>query len=170
MPRQLLRSTALAAAALMLVAYPALAGGWAVTTLDPLPADGLHAGQSYAVGFTIRQHGVTPFNQASPRIRASSGATSLSFGATRDGNGHYVASVELPREGTWTWAVDQTPFATQELGTLNVQPPVAEASPVEPAPAAMTSLEQGLLGYAFAGLLALVVLLWRRPQFARRLK
>ena len=169
MPRQLLRSSALAAAALMLVAYPALAGGWAVTTLDPLPTS-IQAGQSFQVGFTIRQHGVTPFNQASPRIRASSGAISLSFGATRDGNGHYVASVELPREGTWTWAVDQTPFATQELGTLTVQPPVAEAAPVQPAPAAMTSLEQGLLGYAFAGLLALVVLLWRRPQFARRLK
>jgi hypothetical protein len=169
MPR-LLGSSALAAAALMLAAYPALAGGWAVTTLDTLPADGLHARQSFVVGFTIRQHGVTPFNQATPRIRASLGDTNLSFAATRDGTGHYVARVELPRAGTWTWAVDQTPFATQELGTLTVHPPVAEAPAVAPAAVATTSLQQALLGYAFAGLLALVVLLWRRPLFARGLK
>jgi hypothetical protein len=40
-------------------AAPARAGGWAVTTLDPLPSAPA-AGVPVVVGFTIRQHGRTP--------------------------------------------------------------------------------------------------------------
>ena len=39
-------------------ASPASAGGWAVTTLDEIPA--ATAGESVDVGFTILQHGQTP--------------------------------------------------------------------------------------------------------------
>ncbi len=151
-----------------LVATPASAGGWAVTTLDALPGDGLQAGQTYDVGFTIRQHGVSPFNQATPRIRASLGDTYLSFGATRDGNGHYVARVEFPSAGSWTWVVDQAPFATQSLGTLEVRAP-APAAPAQPQVAA-GSAAQAVLGYALTGLLGLAVLLWRRPLVLRRVR
>ena len=172
MRQQLAFSCTLAVVLLALLAAPALAGGWAVTTVDPLPSS-LQAGQTYQVGFTIRQHGVSPFNQASPRVRAHLGDSYLSFGATRDGDGHYTARVEFPRDGAWTWVIDQTPFATQELGTLSVQPIVVVAPPVEvaPAPAVVPATEvapptfqlEGLLGYALAGALALVVLIWRRP-------
>jgi len=37
---------------------PAAAGGWAVGTLDPVGS--ATAGETVLVGFTIRQHGVTP--------------------------------------------------------------------------------------------------------------
>ncbi|HET6318844.1 MAG TPA: hypothetical protein VFG86_20505 [Chloroflexota bacterium] len=160
--------SALVVVLVALVAAPASAGGWAVTTLDALPAGGFEAGQTYDIGFTIRQHGVSPFNQATPRIRASLGDTYLSFGATRDGNGHYVARVQFPAEGSWTWVVDQAPFATQELGTLTVRP-AAPAALTEPQLAA-GSIAQAVLGYALAGLLALVVLLWRRPLVLRRIR
>ena len=54
-----IRALALALGLLAALAPPALAGGWAVTTLDGAPAV-FRAGQSQTVGFTIRQHGVTP--------------------------------------------------------------------------------------------------------------
>src|SRR6266498_3948887 len=133
MRRQLAFSCTLAVVLLALLAAPALAGGWAVTTVDPLPSS-IQAGQTYQVGFTIRQHGVSPFNQASPRVRAHLGDSYLSFGATRDGDGHYIARVEFPRDGAWTWVIDQTPFATQELGTLSLQPIVVLEPPVEVEP------------------------------------
>jgi len=165
MRRQLAFSGLLALAFAALIAAPALAGGWAVTTVDPLPSS-IQAGQTYDVGFTIRQHGQSPFNQATPRIRAELANSFLSFAATRDGDGHYVARVTFPKEGAWTWRVDQTPFATQELGRLNV---VAATPAVEPvAAAAPASFEQGVLGYALAGLLAIAVLLWRTPLWTRR--
>lgn len=47
-------------ALIVLGAPPAGAGGWAVTTLDPMTAP--VAGVSTRVGFTIRQHGVRPVN------------------------------------------------------------------------------------------------------------
>jgi hypothetical protein len=202
----------------MLVA-PASAGGWAVSTLDSLPSS-IQAGESYKVGFTMRQHGVEPVNFGAPEIRIRLGSTMQSFKALRDGDGHYSATVKFPSAGTWTWMIDQVPFATQELGTLAVvavpaAAPVAVAEPApakvaapepapavvaapepapvvvaepapvviaEPAPAVTTqpapaaaatpvaSLDQGLIGYALAGLLAVLVLVWRRPFLARVLR
>ena len=157
----------LAALLLGVLATPAVAGGWAVTTLDALPAAGFASGQTYAVGFTIRQHGATPYNQATPRLLASQGRTSLTFPATRDGDGHYVARVEFPAYGVWTWEVDQAPFARQALGTVEV---VAAAAASAPAASEEAGVEQALPGYVLAGALALLVLVWRRPLSAPRVR
>ncbi len=48
--------------AMLALAAPALAGGWAVVTLDSLPKE-TRAGQSFQLGFVVRQHGKTPTNQ-----------------------------------------------------------------------------------------------------------
>ena len=48
--------------AMLALAAPALAGGWAVVTLDSLPRQ-VRAGQSFQLGFVVRQHGITPTNQ-----------------------------------------------------------------------------------------------------------
>jgi hypothetical protein len=48
--------------AMLALAAPALAGGWAVVTLDSLPRE-VRAGQSFQLGFVVRQHGITPTNQ-----------------------------------------------------------------------------------------------------------
>ena len=43
----------------LLTATPALAGGWAVTTMDSVPED-LEAGVTYEIGYTVLQHGEKP--------------------------------------------------------------------------------------------------------------
>ena len=46
-------------AVLLLMGGAAVAGGWAVTTLDPIAHQPV-AGGSTPIGFTVRQHGATP--------------------------------------------------------------------------------------------------------------
>jgi hypothetical protein len=119
---------------------PALAGGWAATTLDDLPPN-MQAGTEYAIGYTIRQHGVTPVNvedmQSTTQIRitAPTGAKTLSDQGVQTGaKGHYDAKVLFPYDGDWTWQVTQGPFAPLSLGVVLVAPaggaPPAPAQPV----------------------------------------
>jgi hypothetical protein len=115
------------------LAAPAAAGGWAVTTLDALPGE-IVAGETYQIGWTIRQHGQTPIDVESmggtTEIVASApgGKKTLSFLGRRDGpTGHYVTSVTFPIEGTWTWQVTQGPFEAQSLGTVVVAAAGAQA-------------------------------------------
>jgi len=49
---------------------PAWGGGWAVITLDALPASP-QAGEALSVGFTVLQHGHTPLGGLGPRIVAT---------------------------------------------------------------------------------------------------
>ena len=127
----------------LLVAAPAAAGGWAVSTLDQ-PPSGLVAGQDTQVGFMIRQHGKTPVNPDSGTIgiRLIEQGTGhvYEFPATQTGpTGHFVATVRPPTAGAWTWEVLQGWFAPQELGPITVTgataaaPPAALAQPAAPA-------------------------------------
>jgi hypothetical protein len=104
------------------------AGGWAVTTLDAAPD--LRAGEPESIGFTIRQHGVSPvdLDDVAVTVTDSAGVTSR-FDAVAEGAiGHYIAVVELPASGAYTWAVEQGWFGPQELGTLTVSGESAAAS------------------------------------------
>ena len=130
------------AVAMLLLASPALAGGWAVITLDTLPRD-VRAGQSMRVGFAIRQHGVDLVNTdwegraLKPVLTARKQAdTSGSAGGTvilvaahstvpakgetiqaeahQEGpKGHFVADVVFPSAGTWAWEIAAPPFTIQ---------------------------------------------------------
>lgn len=104
----------------------ASAGGWAISTLDELPNP--IAGKPIQVGFTIRQHGVTPVDMSEDvgiRITLADG-TSHYFPAAGDGIvGHYVARVEFPSAGRYQWSIRQGRFADHELGQIDVgAPPV----------------------------------------------
>ena len=133
-------ATALSALALsLLFAAPAFAGGWAVTTLDQLPPD-IRATQTYSIGYTIRQHGVTPVNveqmggTTEIQVTAPDGAKTLRYkGAQEGATGHYVATVIFPYQGSWTWRVTQGPFQPQGLGTASVLAPVGADAPAQPA-------------------------------------
>jgi hypothetical protein len=132
------RLAALAAALLLLaLAAPAAAGGWAVTTLDAVP-DRFEAGRAYDIGYTIRQHGVTPVDLASTGIRITSADSGkqLTFDGRRDGAvGHYVARVSFPAAGGWSWEALQDWFAPHPLGQLEVVLPGSTVAS-EPRPAA----------------------------------
>jgi hypothetical protein len=118
---------------------PAMAGGWAVTTLDQLPPD-MRAAQTYAIGYTIRQHGVTPVNisdfggTTEIYVTSPDGAKSIKYPGKPEGPvGHYVAQVIFPYEGSWTWRVTQGPFQAQELGAIKIAAPGTAAAPAQPA-------------------------------------
>jgi hypothetical protein len=140
-------------AAMLWLSPAALAGGWAITTLDSLPQD-VRAGQTYRIGYVIRQHGVTPMVGATPAIRISQGATQLTFAGREEGQrGHYVSDVTFPADGEWAWTADQSPFPMpQPLGTLVV----GSALSAEPQPRAPAALEIALPGLALLALLGLL--------------
>ncbi len=118
--RVLVSSASLAILAIPFVpGSPAAAGGWAVSTLDEVPAPA--PGETVTVGFTIRQHGVTPVNVegAGVKTTAPSGDVEI-FPARQSGAvGHYVADVVFREAGVYTWAIRQGWFEDQELGTID---------------------------------------------------
>ena len=143
------------AIALLALAAPVLAGGWAVITLDELP-QGVRAGQAFQVGFVVRQHGKTPTNldlngkPLKPMVIAQKQGDSkpIQFAALQQGDaGHYVADITLPSEGTWDWSITAPTFYIETNGKSNgtaanfapltVLPAVASApaAPAEAAPA-----------------------------------
>ena len=135
-----------AALALTLVgAAPALAGGWAATTLDELPGEFI-AGNTYQIGYTIKQHGVTPVDVETMggtteiRITSPESGKTIAYQGVREGpTGHYIAKVTFPAEGKWTWQVTQGPFQAQELGSISVKPAALAGTAAQPAPVAQTA-------------------------------
>lgn len=139
--RSAVRAAVTAAALTAILAFPAMAGGWAVTTFDSLPPE-FRARESYTLGYTIKQHGQTPVNVESMgyttevRITKLDSGKTLTFAGKPDGKaGHYIAVISFPAEGKWSWLVTQGPFEAQQLGTINVQP-FAAAAPQAAQPAA----------------------------------
>ena len=179
MRRQALITLGLLIAGLVLFPMAALAGGWALVTLDSLPTQP-RAGQTLHLGFMVRQHGVTPIDSAfgteplTPRLTATnadSGA-SISVDARKDGPlGHFVVDVTFPSAGSWEWQIAPVPFPPTKLGTLRVLPAVA-ASPqpaalepvVEPAPAQVILRWSGAIMLLVAAGLALAGRRGRRGQ------
>jgi hypothetical protein len=129
--KKLLVPLAAGVAALLPLAAPDAvdAGGWAVTTLDPMAAPA--PGEPVDVGFTIRQHGVTPVAVDDVRLTVTdaTGATEAFAARPEGATGHYVAAVTFPAAGAYRWTVEQGWFGPQELGTIDVQPLAAPADP-----------------------------------------
>jgi hypothetical protein len=89
----------------LLLATAASAGGWAVVTLDSMPT-GIIVDQPVSVGFTIRQHGITPLRSDGVRVRGvHEDGDSFVIKAKHDEAGHYNASLTFERAGKWHWAV-----------------------------------------------------------------
>jgi Kef-type K+ transport system membrane component KefB len=159
------RALLLCATALIAVGWStAFAGGWAVTTLDAVPSE-FKAGESYRIGYTIRQHGEMPFVGAATAIEVRSGTSPWQrFQAQPDGaRGHYVAEVTFPEAGEWEWRVDQAPFANQALGSVTVVAPAASSATPTTSNAALAILPWLVM----ATLLATAVLAWRLLAYVR---
>jgi hypothetical protein len=144
-------------------AIPVFAGGWAVITLDELPA-GVVAGEPLTIGFTVLQHGKTPMDGLDPTVTATLFKESqFVVQAEPDGKpGHYTATLTFPKEGDWSWSI-QAFSMDQLMPTLSVAAPVAgavsqPAAKTEPLTAPISPLlivrvlaiGIGLLGLVFA--------------------
>jgi hypothetical protein len=163
---------------------PALAsaGGFATAGLSSTP-DGIAPGKPWKVDITVLQHGRTPLDGLTPRVRISSGAATREFAAKPTGEpGVYRAEVVFPKAGEWEYRVldgfnDQMPhtFPAVRIGDGATSP----ASPApSPAPAPAPAPDDGgiaagwLWGAGAALVLALALLaadrLRRRPAAAPR--
>jgi cytochrome c2 len=108
---------------------PAFAGGWAVITLDDLPAQVI-AGEPLKIGFTVRQHGNHPMGDLIPTVSVKNLKTREAFmvEAVPDGQpGHYSAELNFPAAGNWTWSIqaftmDQPMPPLSVMATSNSRP------------------------------------------------
>lgn len=114
-----------ACVAVMSIPGTALAGNWATTTIDEAP-DEFRVGITHEVTYTVLQHGRTPVDGSTaivfkPAKGTMSSASAIRFkGFPTDEPGQYRAHVELPVSGVWIWEVEQGPFGTFELGSVQV--------------------------------------------------
>jgi cytochrome c2 len=144
----------------MAFTIPALAGGWAVVTLDELPGE-VEANQLFEIGFMVRQHGIKPISNQSPIIRAHLDGSTQSVRVLADDKGevgHYAATLTLPQSGVWQWEIEAF-GAAQPMPALTVvdaSMAVTKSEPVASRPNSLSLLVGGfgLLG-AVGGLLAL---------------
>jgi hypothetical protein len=88
--------------AALIVPAAAQAGGWATVELGHAPS-GIVAGTPWRVELIVKQHGVTPLDDAKPSVRIDNGhGVVRTFRARRTGTvGTYVAEVTFPSAGTW---------------------------------------------------------------------
>jgi hypothetical protein len=130
------------------------AGGWAVSTLDPVRAP--VAGETTEVGFTIRQHGVRPASvdgKVGIGVESAAGAAEFFAAAPQGTTGHYVVRVEFPEPGSYRWSVFQGWFGEQRLGRIEVADAASVAVP------AGGTVGDGGSGSTFRGPLSVRVLL-----------
>ena len=149
----------------LVVALPAFAGGWAVITLDELPSNVL-AGDPLTVGFTVRQHGVTPMNGLYPTVTAAlAGEEPVVVQAEADSNpGHYTATLTFPKEGDWEWSI-QAFTMDQPMPTLHVGSPAANQTVEQAKPVALPiSLAWITAGLAVAVALVAFLVGYRRKS------
>ena len=111
---------------LILLALPvgaALAGGWAVVSLDNPPGE-IHAGQPWTMGFTVLQHGQTPVHRldATTPVEPLLVATNTADGRRVEVDaqpteevGHFVVEVTFPSDGTWEWIIYPNPLGGDTL-------------------------------------------------------
>src|SRR5687767_7431580 len=102
------------------------AGGWATITPDPSNGQPTE-GEETTIGFTVLQHGQTPAGWESPTLVAIESASGARIEATATGqgaDGHFVASITIPRAGYWTWHVE-----LRDLVVDTTPQPMAVSSP-----------------------------------------
>jgi len=108
--------------AVLLSGAPALAGNWAVTSLDPLP-DRIEPNRVYTIGFWVLQHGSHPYSGVLDPVGLKfvdgNGKTTTYPGVALPEPAHYAAAIILPA-GTYQVFGVQGPFQDYRIGTLAV--------------------------------------------------
>ena len=121
-------------AMLALTAIPmvAFAGSWAMASFDQVPGE-FEAGSSYDLQYTILQHGETPVDVGDSQVViADATGSKTAFDAVALGQpGRYSVSIAFPEPGSWDWEVTMGPFASHQMGTIDVREAPNESSGAE---------------------------------------
>lgn len=140
-------------------AVPVMAGGWAVITLEELPA-GVSAGAAVSVRFSVRQHGRTLLEglEASVHARNTGSGESIDAPASAvEGQpGYYEAALTFPSEGAWEWSINAFGM-DQPMPELSVAGRALASQPL-PAPPSPAAIAAGLSGLLLAGVAAFIAL------------
>ncbi|NKE60731.1 hypothetical protein FXN61_29665 [Lentzea sp. PSKA42] len=116
-----MRILALICAFLLISAPSAVAGGWAVTYLDPVPS--IQPGTTHTVGYWVLQHGTHPYagdDLGRTGLRFRSSADDQVFTGVPLGEpAHYAVTFTLP-PGTFEVFGVQGVFQEHPIGTLTV--------------------------------------------------
>ncbi len=152
-----------------LAVAPAWAGGWAVVTLEELPAQ-VQAGEPFAVQFSVRQHGqslLPGLLSTITAVRADTGERVQAQAVESKQPGFYEASLTLPAAGQWRWAIDVF-NDTHTMPPLTVMAGAGSAPATSPA-AVANPLPWGVGAPARVGAAALLAaggltLVWRRQR------
>lgn len=127
----------LAPMVLLFPAVAAIAGGWAVTTVEDLP-DHVVAGRPVNLEFTVRHRGVSPMTGLEPQVEVRGrGGPMRAVAAPAGSAGRYRATFTLPEPGDWTLTI----HSGLGKSRLTLLPIAAEAPGV--APAALSDRERG---------------------------
>ena len=112
-----------AGAALFTTIVPALAGGWAVTILDPLP-DRIEAGHAYTAGYWVLQHGSHPaqfaIGETGLKLVDERGQSLTFPGVALAEPAHYATAFALPHDGAWELYGVQGVFQEYKVGMISV--------------------------------------------------
>lgn len=126
--------------ALGLLVIPALAGGWALVTVENMPPE-IRAGEPVELHMTVWQHGQTPVhffdteeNPIVPRLIATNQVTGERIEATAERLpevGEFTLTVTFPSDGTWTWDIRPEPLESMNAYKPLTVMPAIQAGAVE---------------------------------------
>lgn len=155
----------------LVFAFPAFAGGWAVITLDELPSD-IVAGEPLTIGFTVRQHGITPMNGLDPTVTAALlKDEQFVVQAESDGKpGHYTAALIFPQAGDWNWSIQaftmDQPMPALTVAASGAASASQPASKIESKPALISLLFLARVLVFSLGLVGLILAVQRKSRAA----
>ena len=137
----------LAIGLLLILTGVALAGGWAIITLNEFP-DYAVAAKPLNLTFSVRQHGVTLLPGLQPKIQAttSSGLQAKAGVKPTSNRGEYTTSLSLPQPGEWNITISSG-FNDSNV-TLPALKVIASGAP---APAAFSPATRGVRLFASKG-------------------
>jgi hypothetical protein len=131
---------------LLVPGFLALAGGWAVVSVDSPPEFGV-VGTALPLSFVVRQHGVEPLQDLRPVIEARSGSREVrvTAGPVTEA-GRYLANLSLPEPGNWTITI-RSGFGSSKLTLL----PLRVVARGSNSPAPLSPAERGRLLFVAKG-------------------
>ena len=143
--------------ATLALATTVLAGGWAQVTVTDAPVDP-PAGSATTIDLKVLQHGETAVSWPRITVVGTNGTTGdvVRTEATAEGaEGHYLATITFPVEGSWSLAFESPDLIMEGAGTLVIA--VAPSAPIAGEVASTTAAFDPATGFVGVALVVLIV-------------